>query len=66
MRQLTFINLVDAYLCSDCEAIGDSAVSCPRCESKALFAVTRVIRHHRDSIRLVCVSPVDGSVPKAA
>jgi hypothetical protein len=51
--EVTFINLAQAYLCSDCEAIGNSANHCPRCQSIALFAITRVIQLHRDSIQIV-------------
>jgi len=51
--EITFINLTQAYLCSDCEAIGNSASRCPRCQSIALFAITRVIRPHKDSIQIV-------------
>lgn len=58
LQQRTFINLADAHLCSDCEAVGNSAIRCPRCQSEALIAVTRAIRRHRDSIRLVCL-PLD-------
>jgi hypothetical protein len=53
-----FINLADAHLCSECEAVGNSAIRCPRCQSQSLIALTRAIRRHRDSIRLVCV-PLD-------
>ncbi len=54
----TFINLAEAHLCTDCEAVGNSAIRCPRCQSQALIAITRAIRRHRDSIRLVC-TPLD-------
>ncbi len=54
MRKPTFINLGEAHLCSECEAIGDSASRCPRCQSDALIAVTRALPRHRDGIRLVC------------
>lgn len=57
-RQANFINLAEAYLCSDCEAVGNSANRCPRCQSSALIAITRAIPRHRDRIRLVCV-PLD-------
>jgi hypothetical protein len=50
----TFINLRDAYLCSACEAIGNSANRCPRCQSDALIAVTRAMPRHQDSIRIIC------------
>jgi len=66
MHQSSFVNLANAHLCSDCEAIGDSAVRCPRCQSEALFAVTRVIRRHRDSVRVLCEPPVDEPILKAA
>lgn len=54
MREVTFINLAEAYLCSDCEAVGNSSTHCPRCQSDALLAVTRAIPRHRDCIRIVC------------
>ena len=54
MRELTFINLGEAYLCTDCEALGNSAMRCPRCQSSALIAITRAIPRHRDSIRIIC------------
>jgi hypothetical protein len=57
-HRANFINLAEAYLCSDCEAVGNSANRCPRCQSSALIAITRAIPRHRDHIRLVCV-PLD-------
>jgi hypothetical protein len=54
MRKPTFINLAEAHLCSECEAIGDSASRCPRCQSDALIAVSRALPRHRDGIRMVC------------
>jgi len=59
MRESVFINLADAYLCSDCEAVGNSANRCPRCQSDALIAITRAIKRHRDGIRILCVPPRD-------
>jgi hypothetical protein len=66
MREPTFVNLADAYLCSDCEAVGDSATRCPRCQSNALFAITRVIPRHHDSIRILCEPPADEQMLEAA
>jgi primosomal protein N' len=66
MHQPTFINLVDAHLCSDCEAVGDSADRCPRCQSNALIAITRAIPRHRDSIRILCEPPVEEQMLHAA
>ena len=53
MRALVFFNLGEAYLCSDCEAVGNSPNRCPRCGSEALLALIRAIPQHRDSIRLI-------------
>lgn len=66
MHQPTFVNLAEAYLCSVCEAVGDSANRCPRCQSDALMAITRVIQRHRDSIRIVCDPPLESQVLKTA
>lgn len=66
MRQATFVNLADAHLCADCEAVGDSAIRCPRCQSDALFALSRAIPRHRDSIRLICDPIVDEPVLQVA
>jgi len=66
MSQSNFVNLANAYLCSDCEAIGESAMSCPRCQSNALFAITRAIHRQRDSIRVICKPQTDEPTLKAA
>ena len=57
--ELTFVNLAEAHLCCDCEAVGNSATRCPRCQSNALIAVSRALPRHRDGIRMVCM-PVEG------
>jgi len=49
-----FMNLAEAHLCCDCEAIGNSAIRCPRCQSNALIAVCRALPRHRDGIRMLC------------
>lgn len=36
------MNLRDAYVCLDCDEIGDSSVAC-RCSSRALMALRRII-----------------------
>ena len=53
-REPVFMNLAEAHLCSDCEAIGNLATRCPRCQSDALIAVSRALPRHRDGIRMVC------------
>jgi hypothetical protein len=65
--EATFMNLAVAHLCCDCEAVGNSATRCPRCQSNALIAVSRAIPRHRDGIRMVCLSEEEGAgVPRAA
>ena len=66
-REAAFVNLSEAYLCSDCEAIGNSASRCTRCQSNALIAVSRALPRHRDGIRMLC-RPIEdeAEVPKAA
>ena len=56
-KEPVFLPLRDAYLCSGCSAIGNSANRCPACLSDALLAVARIIPQHEDSIRLVAVDP---------
>jgi len=65
MREPIFVNLSEAYLCTECEAVGNSANNCPRCGSTALIALTRAIPRHRDSIHLVC-RPLDEELLNAA
>lgn len=43
ISQLDHIPLQAAYLCSDCNAIGNNAVQCPACASRALFNVAGVL-----------------------
>lgn len=51
---MNFVDLREAFLCSDCLALGDSANRCPRCQSDALLRLTRALPVHQDHIRLVC------------
>ncbi|HTB96286.1 MAG TPA: hypothetical protein VK716_04710 [Terracidiphilus sp.] len=37
------IPLTSAYLCQDCECIGNCATSCPACASRALLALAGVL-----------------------
>lgn len=55
---LIFVTLAEAHLCCDCEAVGNSATRCPRCQSSALIAVSRALPRHQDSIHMVCM-PID-------
>jgi hypothetical protein len=65
MKQPIFVNLAEAFLCSDCEAVGNSGTRCPRCQSTALFAVSRALPRHHDSIRVICME-LDEPVLQAA
>jgi hypothetical protein len=65
MRELTFINLTEAYLCADCQAIGKSANRCPRCQSNALIAISRAIPPHVDSINIVSEPPEEHELKAA-
>lgn len=44
------IPLSQAYLCCSCDTVGNSAVRCPRCESRALLSVARVLGASREHI----------------
>jgi hypothetical protein len=61
-----FFNLREAYLCSDCEAVGNSANRCPRCQSNALIAVSRALPHHCDSLRIICAPPEKAAIDESA
>src|SRR5579871_2958044 len=65
MREAVFVDLGEAYLCTECEAIGNSANHCPHCQSNVLFAVTRALPRHRDSVHIVC-KPIEEPVLEAA
>lgn len=40
---LQHIPLKSAYLCQDCDCIGNSAVQCPACASTALLGLSSVL-----------------------
>jgi uncharacterized paraquat-inducible protein A len=62
----SFVNLSEAHLCTQCEAIGDSANHCPRCQSDALISLTRMIPRHQDSIRLICAPVMEMQLEELA
>jgi hypothetical protein len=47
-----FIPLEKSYLCSDCEAIGNDSRKCCCCSSTSIFAMSRFIPQHQDTLRL--------------
>lgn len=53
MHEVMFMELTEAYLCTESEAMGNSADRCPRCQSGALVAVTGAILRHEDTIHII-------------
>lgn len=43
LRKLQHIPLEAAYLCQDCNAIGNSAMQCPACASEVLLSLAVVL-----------------------
>lgn len=41
--QIQYMPLEDAYLCQDCETVGNSAHRCPACASKVLMCLAGVL-----------------------
>jgi DNA-directed RNA polymerase subunit RPC12/RpoP len=39
---MNYIPLNSAYLCQDCDAVGNSAMRCPACGSQVLMGLARV------------------------
>lgn len=54
--KMEHIPLASAYLCQDCECIGNCATSCPACASRALLALAIVL--NREAVPAVAV-PVE-------
>jgi hypothetical protein len=52
-EQMTLISmqhipLTSAYLCQDCNSVGNSAVQCPACASEALMGLSGVLNREPD------------------
>ena len=43
LEEATVIPLREAYLCTDCNFVGNSATSCPACASGALLCLASVL-----------------------
>ncbi len=41
------IPLNSAYLCQDCDSVGNNAMHCPACASGVLMGLARVLNHRR-------------------
>lgn len=44
---LSHIPMERAYLCLDCEAVGNSAMGCPACASRALLSLAAILHSPR-------------------
>jgi len=47
---MSHIPLNSAYLCQDCDAVGNSSMRCPACASEALMALACVFSRKRRSM----------------
>lgn len=43
---LQYIPLTSAYLCQDCDCVGNSASYCPACSSRALLSLACVLNRN--------------------
>lgn len=46
---LQHIPLTGAYLCQDCNSVGNSAMSCPACASTVLLALAVVLNREEEA-----------------
>ena len=53
---LQHIPLKSAYLCQDCDCIGNSAIQCPACASNALLGLSSVL-NRRDEVEFAMPVP---------
>lgn len=51
-KMLQHIPLKAAYLCQDCESIGNCAVQCPACASRALMGLSGILDREAAEARL--------------
>ena len=51
---LQHIPLAGAYLCQDCDSIGNSAMACPACASRVLLGLACVLNREQPAV----VAPV--------
>ena len=49
---LQHIPLTSAYLCQDCDAVGNSATRCPACASTALLGLSCVLNREIDEVEI--------------
>lgn len=43
LRALTHFPLSEAYLCADCHAVGNCAMTCPACASTSVLSLATVL-----------------------
>lgn len=62
-KRPTIIKLTNAYLCANCDVIGDSAVLCPTCASgTGIMALVSLL--NRTQKEESCTQPTDKQTPK--
>ena len=52
LRKLLHIPLEAAYLCQDCNAIGNSSMHCPACASEVLLSLAVVLNRQEEAATL--------------
>jgi hypothetical protein len=49
---LQYIPLMSAYLCQDCDCVGNSATQCPACASTALMNLASVLNRNEIEVEI--------------
>jgi primosomal protein N' len=53
-----FIPLARAYLCQDCDSVGNNAMHCPSCSSQVLMGLAGVLdRKGKKEVSNLCLFP---------
>jgi hypothetical protein len=45
-----FMSLASAYLCQDCDSVGNNSMHCPMCSSSVLMGLARVLDRRQEAI----------------
>ena len=60
IADVVYLPLSVAYLCQDCQSVGNDAHRCPACASKALLPLARVVNREGDCSEHLPVRGVGG------
>ncbi len=52
LQTLQHVPLISAYLCPDCNAIGNSSMQCPACASEVLLSLAAVLNRQQRTVAL--------------